>query len=209
MSATAALIQELDLESKTTRRVLERVPSDKLAWKPHAKSMSLGTLAMHVASVPGFITSWALQDSVELSGGRPPEPTSTAEVLAAHDEGATKAKNALTTIGDAGLGAMWAMKTPDGKTIMAMPKGALVRIRRAQSPLPSPRTTLRVPAPARCARAVHLRSKRGRGPGRHVVLGPWFVVLGPERTMDGPGTRAQVPGPKAQAQAQAPRTRVL
>jgi uncharacterized damage-inducible protein DinB len=127
MSTTATLIQELDQEGKTTRRVLERVPSDKLAWKPHEKSMSLGTLAMHVASVPGYITSWALQDSAEVTGARPPEPTSTAEVLAAHDAGATKAKDVLTTIGDGGLGAMWALKTPDGKTIMAMPKGALVR----------------------------------------------------------------------------------
>jgi uncharacterized damage-inducible protein DinB len=127
MSATAALIQEFDQEAKTTRRVLERVPSDKLAWKPHAKSMSLGQLAMHVASAPGFITSWALQDAVEMSGGGSPEPKSTADVLAAHDEGAIKAKEALSKIGDAGLNTMWTMKTPDGKTIMAMPKAALVR----------------------------------------------------------------------------------
>jgi uncharacterized damage-inducible protein DinB len=127
MSATAALIQEMDQEARTTRRVLERVPSDKLAWKPHAKSMSLGQLAMHVASVPGRITSWALQDSVQMTGQRPPDPKSTDEVLAAHDEGAATAKDVLTKVGDAGLGAMWAMRTPDGQTIMSMPKVALVR----------------------------------------------------------------------------------
>jgi uncharacterized damage-inducible protein DinB len=127
MSATAALMQEMDQEAKTTRRVLERVPSDKLAWKPHSKSMSLGQLAMHVASVPGRITSWALQDSVQMTGQRPPDPKSTADVLAAHDEGVATARDALGKIGDAGLGAMWAMKTPDGKTIMSMPKVALVR----------------------------------------------------------------------------------
>jgi uncharacterized damage-inducible protein DinB len=127
MSTTAALIQEFDQESKTTRRVLERVPSDKLGWRPHEKSMSLGQLAMHVASVPGFITSWALQDSVEMTGGRPPDPKSTSDVLAAHDEGATRAKDALARIGDAGLGTMWTMKAPDGTTIMTMPKAALVR----------------------------------------------------------------------------------
>jgi len=128
MSAAAALIQELEQECKTTRRVLERVPADKLGWKPHAKSMSLGQLAMHVASVPGFITSWALQDSVEVSGGRgPQQPQSTSEVLAAHDAGESKAKEALSTLGDGGLGQMWAMKTPDGKTVMSMPKAALVR----------------------------------------------------------------------------------
>jgi uncharacterized damage-inducible protein DinB len=82
---------------------------------------------MHAASVPGFITSWALRDSVEMTAGGPPEPKTTADVLAAHDEGAVRAKDALATIGDAGLGAMWTMKTPDGKTIMTRPKEALVR----------------------------------------------------------------------------------
>ena len=127
MSATTALLQEFEQECKTTRRVLERVPSDKLTWKPHAKSMSLGQLALHVAMIPGFITGWATQDSAEVSGGRPPDPQSTSDVLAAHDESIAKTKQALSAIGDAGLGQMWAMKTPDGKTIMSMPKGALVR----------------------------------------------------------------------------------
>lgn len=127
MSATAALIQEFDQECKTTRRVLERVPTDKLAWKPHAKSMSLGQLAMHVASAPAFITGWALQDAVEMTGGGPQDPKSTAEVLAAHDEGAARTRETLTKIGDAGLGAMWTMKMPDGTTIMSMPKANLVR----------------------------------------------------------------------------------
>ena len=76
MSATAAILQEFEQECKTTRRVLERVPSDKLTWKPHAKSMSLGQLALHVAMAPAFITGWATQDSVEFAGGEgSPEPT--------------------------------------------------------------------------------------------------------------------------------------
>jgi len=127
MSATAALIQEFDQECKTTRRVLERVPSDKMGWKPHAKSMSLGQLAMHVASAPAYITGWALQDATEMTGGSTPEAASTADVLAAHDAGVTKTKDTLSKIGDAGLGAMWTMKMPDGTTVMTMPKGALVR----------------------------------------------------------------------------------
>ena len=50
MSMIEALVQELEQEAQTTRRVLERVPSDKLAWKPHDRSMSLGQLALHVAT---------------------------------------------------------------------------------------------------------------------------------------------------------------
>ena len=126
---TESLIQEFDREAATTRRVLERVPQDRLAWKPHPKSMSLGTLALHVAVSPGFIAEWAVQDKVEMTGetDASPEPTTTSEVLAAHDEGVKKTKAALTLIGDAGMMKDWKMTTKDGTTIMGMPKIALVR----------------------------------------------------------------------------------
>ena len=128
MSATAAMISELEQEAATTRRVLERVPSDKLGWKPHDKSMSLGALAMHIASGPAFITDWAVQDSITFAGGEgSPDAKSTAEILAAHDASAAKAKANISSIGDGGLGKMWSMKTPDGKTAMTMPKAALLR----------------------------------------------------------------------------------
>jgi uncharacterized damage-inducible protein DinB len=127
MSATAAILQELEQEAATTRRVLERVPSDKLAWKPHEKSMSLGTLALHVAMSPGYISDWAVQDQTQFTPGAPPDPKSTDEILSAHDAGLTKAKSNLSAIGDAGLGKMWSMTTPDGKAVLTMPKSALVR----------------------------------------------------------------------------------
>jgi uncharacterized damage-inducible protein DinB len=127
MSATAAMIQEFEQEAATTRRVLARVPDDKLGWKPHQKSMSLGTLAMHIASGPAFLTGWATQDATTLTGDSGAEAKSTAEILAAHDAGVTKAKSNISSIGDANLGKMWEFKTPDGKTIMTMPKAALLR----------------------------------------------------------------------------------
>src|SRR5438477_13094815 len=111
MAIAEALVQELDYEGGTTRRVLERVPSDKLAWKPHAKSMSLGELAFHVASTPGLISTWALSDAVDFGNMPRPEPaTSTAEICAVHDESMTKAKSAATQLGDAGLMGEWAGK---------------------------------------------------------------------------------------------------
>ena len=126
---TQAFIQEFDQEAATTRRVLERVPQDRLTWKPHPKSMSLGTLALHVASSPAFIAEWAVQDKIEMSGSmeESPEPKTTAEILAAHDEGVKKTKDALTAIGDAGMMKDWKLTTKEGATIMGMPKVALVR----------------------------------------------------------------------------------
>ena len=49
------MLSEFRTEAATTRRVLERVPADKLSWRPHPKSMSLGQLALHVASIPGSL----------------------------------------------------------------------------------------------------------------------------------------------------------
>ena len=127
MSAIDALIQEFENEGATTRRVLARVPEARLGWKPHAKSMSLGTLALHVANIPGFITDWALKDSADVGGGEgSPEAKSAAELLAVHDASIAKAKAALQKLGDAGLQQNWSM-TANGAKLMTIPKGALLR----------------------------------------------------------------------------------
>ena len=127
MSSIDVLIQEFENEGATTRRVLERVPEARLGWKPHTKSMSLGTLALHVAMIPGFITEWALQDSADVGGeGRAQEAKSQAELLAAHDASVAKAKAVLQRLGDAGLQQNWSM-TANGAKLMSMPKAALLR----------------------------------------------------------------------------------
>jgi len=122
----AELIQEFEAEAKTTRRVLERVPTDKLAWTPHAKSMSLGKLAMHLASAPGAISAWPVADQFEFKGDSAPFPGSTDDILAAHDSGIARVKANLEKIGDAGLGASWT-GSAGGRALMTMPKAALLR----------------------------------------------------------------------------------
>jgi hypothetical protein len=47
MALIDGLLQELEQEAQTTRRVLERVPANKLAWRPHEKARTLGELALH------------------------------------------------------------------------------------------------------------------------------------------------------------------
>lgn len=121
-----ALIQELELEAARTRRVLERVPTDKLTWAPHAKSMNIGKLASHIASIPGRLSTWILTDEFHFTPNPTPEPTSTEQILAAHDASVAEAKQNLTKVGDAGLATMWSAKMGD-KTLMSMPKGAVVR----------------------------------------------------------------------------------
>src|SRR6266852_1122433 len=53
MRLVDSILMEIDQEAQTTKRVLDRIPEDKLAWRPHPKSFSLGQLALHIASVPG------------------------------------------------------------------------------------------------------------------------------------------------------------
>ena len=60
-----SILMEIDQEAQTTKRVLERIPEDKFAWKPHPKSFSLGQLALHIASLPGSVTAAAVPDSME------------------------------------------------------------------------------------------------------------------------------------------------
>jgi uncharacterized damage-inducible protein DinB len=127
MSLSQALIREFEHEAATTRRVLERVPADKLTWKPHQKSMSVGELALHIAVEPARFATAALSDSVDFAA-IPPDapPTSTAEILATHDAGVATVKQAVNQLGDEGLHGMWtAMR--NGTTLLTMPKSALVR----------------------------------------------------------------------------------
>ena len=126
MSVTAAFIQEFEQEAKTTRRVLERVPADKLTWKPHPKSMSLGELALHVAASPGVIAGWCTETETKFTGEKTPTPATTDEILFAHDCGVKTVRDSLTQVGDAGMGTMWTAKAGDA-TLMTMPKQALVR----------------------------------------------------------------------------------
>jgi len=127
MAIVDSLIMELEQEAATTRRVLERVPTDRLAWKPHTKSMSLGELALHVASNPGQIAEFARGTSFELPDfGPQPTASSTDELISVHDKGIATAKAQLKAFDDAAMMVNWSL-THKGKTIFAMPRIGLIR----------------------------------------------------------------------------------
>jgi uncharacterized damage-inducible protein DinB len=70
----AETLAEFRQEAATTGRVLDRIPEDKLEWRPHPKSMSLGELALHIARVPGGIASLTQLSSFDISARKPPNP---------------------------------------------------------------------------------------------------------------------------------------
>jgi uncharacterized damage-inducible protein DinB len=120
------ILMELDQESQTTRRVLERVPGDRLAWKPHARSMSLGQLALHLATAPGTVATMASQDRMEAPSFDRPEAKTRAEILDAFSRSLATAKDLLNQIDDARAMATWTL-AGNGKVLMAIPRLAMLR----------------------------------------------------------------------------------
>ena len=127
MAIAEALIGELEQEGVTTRRVLERVPADKLSWKPHDKSMSLGQLAQHVAQIPAFVADLAAQNP-----GALPEnfeqavATSVDDVLSTLTASLSTAKEVVGGFDDAAMMETWSLTAGD-KTLMSMPRIGLLR----------------------------------------------------------------------------------
>jgi uncharacterized damage-inducible protein DinB len=81
MAMVDAIVMELEREACTTRRVLERVPEDKFAWKPHPRSFSLGQLSMHIAGAQKVLAEMAAKDAHEMAMIPPQEPTSRKQLL--------------------------------------------------------------------------------------------------------------------------------
>lgn len=126
MTLTQALIDELERETGTTRRVLERIPEDKLSWRPHAKSMSLGELAMHIAQLPYGITELVSELVREIPTVPRTEAKSRAELLTTLEKSVAHAKTKLAGWSDADLFATWRM-TRGGRTLLELPRIGMLR----------------------------------------------------------------------------------
>jgi len=118
---------EFDHEMGTTHKLLMRVPEDKLAWKPHAKSMSLGGLATHVANIPMWGARILNATFYDLAAAPAPlsEPTSRAAVLERFEESTKQARAALAKT-DAELTAQWSLKRGD-QEVYSIPRVAAFR----------------------------------------------------------------------------------
>ena len=127
MRVADSFIQEIDMETPATRRVLDRLPEDQFSWRPHPTSWSLGELGLHVAQIPGMISQLVTPDVLD----NPPQfqqraAESKAELLDALTTSVTEAKIYLDSLTDEQLMATWTMNA-DGKTLIAMPRVGMVR----------------------------------------------------------------------------------
>ena len=126
MAMIDALLAELEQEAVTTRRVLERVPEAHLSWKPHRKSMSLGQLALHVATVPGNVAALAAMDNPEPPAFVQQEAATAAELVPALDASVAKARHHLGGFDDAAMARTWRLMSGE-REILAMPRVAFAR----------------------------------------------------------------------------------
>src|SRR3954447_23970216 len=102
------LLQELETEAQTTRRVLERVPGDQLGWRPHPKSRTLGELALHVAVVPAAVAQLAAAPSpAQIPAFSEPNPQHASELVPALAQTIATVKATLGRMDDAALTAPW------------------------------------------------------------------------------------------------------
>src|SRR5439155_26069505 len=124
MSIAAALIPELEQEMSTTRRLLERVPSDQGPWKPHPKSFALGHLAQLVSWMPGWIANSVSSTELDLLAAPGYSFETTETLLAGFDQNVRAAREALEAAEDADFGVAWALLRRDLRLVHRPRPGA-------------------------------------------------------------------------------------
>jgi uncharacterized damage-inducible protein DinB len=111
MTAAEVLLQDYDVEIANTRRTLERVPEGKNDWRPHAKSMALGKLAMHCATLPLFGRYVLEDEGMDMANSKHPhgsfELLSREDCLQQLDANAHACRAALAAASDEALAAPW------------------------------------------------------------------------------------------------------
>jgi uncharacterized damage-inducible protein DinB len=127
MSTSHAQLPDFEPEMTTTRRLLERVPSDRGEWKPHPKSFALGHLAQLVAWMPGWIANTATETELDLAAAPGYSFEETATLLAMFDENVRAAVAALAALKDADLGVPWSLKHGD-QVMFTAPRDAVLRM---------------------------------------------------------------------------------
>ncbi|MEM0963963.1 MAG: DinB family protein [Bacteroidota bacterium] len=125
---TAALFADLDVEIESTRRILSAVPWDQASWRPHERSMPLGSLAIHVATLPAFGTQSLQSEGVDMADlRRPPASVESTDDLVATWEGYVGTlRDALSEAADEHLDGTWTL-TAGGHTLSAAPRHLTVR----------------------------------------------------------------------------------
>jgi len=131
MTIGQSMLPEFDREMQNTRKTLERVPEDKWNWKPHDKSGTVGWLASHISTLPGWTAMTIRTEELDYApvGGpayQPPKIENRKELLAVFDKESAEARSALAAVSDQDMMKGWTLLA-GGKTIFTMPRVACIR----------------------------------------------------------------------------------
>jgi uncharacterized damage-inducible protein DinB len=126
-SITDSMLAEFEVQAAVTQRFLERLPEDKLTWKPHQRSLSAGQLAYHIAAVPGAVVRLVSNNPAQADGAFPfPQPASREEVLAKFEESIVTARELLPAFDDKAMTETWRMMAGE-QEVLSMPRAAFLR----------------------------------------------------------------------------------
>ncbi len=126
-SISQSFLAEFETQAAVTRKFLERLPEDKLTWKPHEKSMTAGQLGYHIASVPGAIVRFVQNNPAQAPNSfNFPQPASREEILKIFDESILAVRSLLPKLDDAAMRETWRM-VAGGQEVLAQPRGEFLR----------------------------------------------------------------------------------
>ena len=127
MSLAECMLAEFEAQAPITRKFLERLPGDRLAWKPPEKSMSAGQLALHIARVPGGSVRFVQQNPAQAPNfNNVPQPASVGEILAAFDESIATVRTVLPQFSDAAMQETWRM-VQGNQEVLTIPRAQFLR----------------------------------------------------------------------------------
>ena len=127
MSVAQSIFTEFEAQAPVTRRFLERLPEDRLTWKPHVKSMSAGQLGLHIARVPGGVVRFVQQNPAQAPDfSNVPQPSSLREILTTFEESITTVRTQLPLFDDASMQETWRMVQGDTE-VLAIPREQFLR----------------------------------------------------------------------------------
>jgi uncharacterized damage-inducible protein DinB len=127
MSIAQSLLAEFEVQAPVTRRFLERLPADKLTWKPHEKSMSAGQLAYHLAFIPGGVVRLVQNNPMPAPKFADfPQPANCQEVLKTLEESIATVRTLLPKFDDTAMQETWRL-VADGREVLAQPRSHFLR----------------------------------------------------------------------------------
>jgi uncharacterized damage-inducible protein DinB len=126
MTIAQSLLAEFEVQAPITRKFLERLPEDKLTWKPHEKSMTAGQLAHHLAFVPGGVVRAAQINPAQAPDFNFPQPASHQEILKTFDDSIAAVRSELPKFDDAAMRETWRLLA-GGQQVLAQPRAQFLR----------------------------------------------------------------------------------